>query len=94
MASRGIGWVIPGSRRVPPCYRLTADAPEPHRHWHERHNRLAEPRYNFTVFGKVVQGMDVVDRFVQVGDPSGGLDQARLWTDGDAYLASLPVKPR
>jgi cyclophilin family peptidyl-prolyl cis-trans isomerase len=56
-------------------------------------NRLADPRYNFTVFGKVVQGMDVVDRFAQVGDPSGGLDQAQLWSDGDAYLASLPVKP-
>jgi cyclophilin family peptidyl-prolyl cis-trans isomerase len=56
-------------------------------------NRLADPRYNFTVFGKVVQGMDVVDRFAQVGDPSGGLDQAQLWSDGDAYLASLPAKP-
>jgi hypothetical protein len=37
--------------------------------------------------------MDVVDSFVQVGDPSGGLDQGRLWNDGEAYLASLPVKP-
>lgn len=56
-------------------------------------NRLADPQYNFTVFGKVVSGMDVVDRFAQVGDPSGGLDQARLWADGGAYLESLPVKP-
>jgi peptidyl-prolyl cis-trans isomerase A (cyclophilin A) len=56
-------------------------------------NRLAEPQFNFTVFGKVVGGMDVVDSFVQVGDPSGGLDQGRLWNDGEAYLASLPVKP-
>jgi cyclophilin family peptidyl-prolyl cis-trans isomerase len=56
-------------------------------------NRLAEPRFNFTVFGKVVSGMDVVDRFVQVGDPGGGLDQARLWADGGNYLESLPVKP-
>jgi peptidyl-prolyl cis-trans isomerase A (cyclophilin A) len=56
-------------------------------------NRLADPRYNFTVFGKVVSGMDVVDRFVQVGDPSGGLDQEQLWNNGEAYLASLPVKP-
>jgi hypothetical protein len=37
--------------------------------------------------------MDVVDRFVQVGDPSGGLDQGRLWSNGETYLASLPVKP-
>jgi hypothetical protein len=37
--------------------------------------------------------MDVVDRFVQVGDASGGLNQDRLWADGEAYLESLPVKP-
>jgi len=56
-------------------------------------SRLAAPQLNFTTFGKVVSGMAVVDRFVQVGDPSGGLDQARLWADGGAYLESLPVKP-
>ncbi len=56
-------------------------------------NRLADPQYNFTVFGKVVTGMEIVDKFVQVGDASGGLDQTRLWADGGAYLGSLPVKP-
>jgi cyclophilin family peptidyl-prolyl cis-trans isomerase len=56
-------------------------------------NRLADPRFNFTVFGKVVSGMEVVDAFAQVGDPSGGLDQGRLWEDGGAYLDSLPIKP-
>ena len=56
-------------------------------------NRLADPRYNFTTFGKVVSGMDIVDAFAQVGDPGGGLDQGQLWSDGAAYLASLPVKP-
>jgi cyclophilin family peptidyl-prolyl cis-trans isomerase len=60
---------------------------------YRENNRLADPQLNFTVFGKVVSGMDVVDRFVQVGDPSGGLDQGRLWNDGGAYLESLPVKP-
>jgi peptidyl-prolyl cis-trans isomerase A (cyclophilin A) len=60
---------------------------------YKENNQLADPRYNFTVFGKVVSGMDVVDRFVRVGDPSGGLDQGRLWSDGDTYLASLAVKP-
>jgi homoserine O-acetyltransferase len=60
---------------------------------YRENNRLADPQYNFTVFGKVVGGMDVVDRFVQVGDPSGGLDQARLWADGGAYIDSLTVKP-
>jgi len=60
---------------------------------YRENNQLAAPQYNFTVFGKVVTGMDVVDRFEQVGDPSGGLDQGRLWADGGAYLESLPVKP-
>ena len=56
-------------------------------------SRLTVPAMNFSAFGKVVQGMDVVDKFVQVGDPSMGLDQGRLWADGGTYLASLPVKP-
>jgi len=56
-------------------------------------SRLADPRFNFTVFGKIVSGMDAVDKFAQVGDPSGGLDQERLWADGGAYLESLTVKP-
>jgi len=60
---------------------------------YRENNQLADPQYNFTVFGKVVSGMDVVDRFVRVGDPSGGLDQGRLWADGGAYLDSLTVKP-
>ena len=62
---------------------------------YRENNRLADPAPNlsFWVFGKVVEGMDVVDKFVQVGDPSGGLDQTRLWADGGAYLESLPVKP-
>jgi peptidyl-prolyl cis-trans isomerase A (cyclophilin A) len=60
---------------------------------YKQNNQLADPRYNFTVFGKVVKGMDVVDRFAQVGDPGGGLDQEKLWEDGGAYLASLDKKP-
>ena len=56
-------------------------------------NRLADPQYNFTVFGKVVDGMDAVDNFLQVGDPTGGLNQTRLWDNGDAYLDSLAVMP-
>jgi cyclophilin family peptidyl-prolyl cis-trans isomerase len=60
---------------------------------YKENNQLADPRYNFTVFGKVVKGMDVVDRFAQVGDPGGGLDQEKLWQDGGAYLASLAEKP-
>ena len=57
-------------------------------------NHLAAPEYNFTVFGKVVEGMEFVDSFVVVGDdPSAGLDQSRLWRNGAAYLDSLDVKP-
>jgi cyclophilin family peptidyl-prolyl cis-trans isomerase len=60
---------------------------------YRENNRLAEPQFNFTTFGQVIEGMDVVDKFSQVGDPSGGLDQNRLWADGGAYLESLPMKP-
>jgi cyclophilin family peptidyl-prolyl cis-trans isomerase len=62
---------------------------------YRENNRLADPspQLSFWVFGKVVEGMDAVDSFVQVGDGSNGLDQGRLWADGGAYLESLPVKP-
>jgi peptidyl-prolyl cis-trans isomerase A (cyclophilin A) len=60
---------------------------------YQENSHLASPQYNFTVFGKVVSGMEVVDSFLQVGDPGGGLDQGRLWVDGEAYLASLPAQP-
>lgn len=62
---------------------------------YRENNRLADPspQMSFWVFGKVVEGMDVVDKFVQVGDGSNGLDQGRLWADGGAYLESLSVKP-
>jgi cyclophilin family peptidyl-prolyl cis-trans isomerase len=56
-------------------------------------NRLADPTMNFTTFGKVVKGMEVVNSFAVVGDPSGGLDQQRMWDDGAAYIESLDEKP-
>ncbi len=56
-------------------------------------NRLAVRMYNFTTFGKVVRGMEVVDSFAEVGEPGMGLDQDRLWNDGEAYLKSLDKKP-
>lgn len=56
-------------------------------------SHLAAPQDNFTTFGEIIEGMEVVDSFVQVGDPSYGLDQGRLWNDGDRFLASLEVKP-
>ncbi|HUF72369.1 MAG TPA: peptidylprolyl isomerase [Gammaproteobacteria bacterium] len=52
-------------------------------------NRLADPQYNFTTFGAVVEGMDVADGFAQVGE----MNQGRLWANGDAYIESLGLKP-
>lgn len=56
-------------------------------------SHLANPQMNFTAFGKVVKGMEVVDSFASVGEPDSGLDQLRLWTDGGNYLESLTTKP-
>ena len=56
-------------------------------------NQLADPSMNFTTFGRVTEGWEVVQGFRQVGDASMGLDQATLWEDGDAYLESLGEKP-
>jgi cyclophilin family peptidyl-prolyl cis-trans isomerase len=56
-------------------------------------NRLSDPQYNFTVFGKVVRGMEVVDSFAEVGAPGMGLDQGELWNNGGEYLESLDEKP-
>lgn len=47
----------------------------------------------FTVFGRVVEGMEVAKSWKPVGDPSMGLDQQKLWTDGESYLESLSTKP-
>lgn len=55
-------------------------------------NQLADPSMNFTVFGKVVEGMETVDAFKSVGSPDMGLDQQQLWTNPD-YLKSLPEQP-
>ena len=59
----------------------------------QENNSLAAPKYNFTTFGKVVEGMEIVDQFAMVGDPSMGLDQGRLWSNGESYLESLRMKP-
>lgn len=56
-------------------------------------NRLTVRSYNFTAFGKVVSGMEVVDKFAEVGEPGMGLDQDELWNNGEAYLKALPIKP-
>ena len=55
-------------------------------------SRLAD-NGGFTTFGNVVAGMNFVDQFKRVGDPSGGLDQTSLWAYGDDYIAQLTDKP-
>ena len=54
-------------------------------------NRLVfdYPDSAFTVFGAVVEGMDVVDRFAKVGD----MDQPRLWRAGMAYVDETEPRP-
>lgn len=47
----------------------------------------------FTTFGNVIAGMNIVDSFKRVGDPSGGLDQGSLWAYGDEYIDQLTDKP-
>jgi peptidyl-prolyl cis-trans isomerase A (cyclophilin A) len=60
---------------------------------YDDNSHLSARPYGFTTFAKVVKGMEIVDVFVEVGEPSMGLDQERLWADGDAYLQELTVKP-
>ena len=50
---------------------------------------VEDPAYRFSVFGMIVEGMDVIDSFAQVGE----LNQGRLWSNGDAYIDSLSQKP-
>ena len=48
---------------------------------------------NFVAFGKITKGYELTEKFKQVGDPSMGLDQGKLWEDTQGYLKSLPEKP-
>jgi cyclophilin family peptidyl-prolyl cis-trans isomerase len=49
---------------------------------------------DFTAFGKVVSGNAVLEKFRRVGDPSMGLDQDKLWLEGEKYLKSLPPEQK
>jgi peptidyl-prolyl cis-trans isomerase A (cyclophilin A) len=60
---------------------------------YDDNSHLSARPYGFTTFAKVVKGMEVVDAFVEVGEPGMGLDQERLWADGEAYLKELTLKP-
>lgn len=47
----------------------------------------------FTTFARIVEGYEVSQKFQSVGSPEMGLDQGKLWTNGDKYLESLDRKP-
>ncbi|MBQ7529556.1 peptidylprolyl isomerase [bacterium] len=49
---------------------------------------------NFTTFAKVIKGFEITSKFKRVGDPSMGLSQGQLWTNGEAYLSSLPERQK
>lgn len=60
---------------------------------YRENNRLADPQYNFTTFAQVVEGMEIADQFVSVGDPGMGLDQDALWADTGKVLDPLTTRP-
>ncbi len=45
----------------------------------------------FSTFGIITKGLEIAHNFKQVGDPSMGLSQKMLSTNGDAYLKQLPA---
>lgn len=55
-------------------------------------DRLTAPKLNFSVFGKVVKGMEIADGFRSVGDPGMGLDQDALWKN-TRMVDSMDPKP-
>jgi cyclophilin family peptidyl-prolyl cis-trans isomerase len=55
-------------------------------------NSLADPRYNFTTFAQVVEGMEIADSWVSVGDPGMGLSQGPLWENHHS-VKELTLKP-
>lgn len=47
----------------------------------------------FTVFARIIDGLNIAKQFRTVGNSSTGLDQERLWEAGDSYLNAQPIKP-
>ncbi len=60
---------------------------------YQDNSRLAD-QGNFTTFAKVVEGMELADKFRSAGSPSMGLSQEKLWSpEGGDYLEGLKEKP-
>jgi cyclophilin family peptidyl-prolyl cis-trans isomerase len=55
-------------------------------------NSLADPKYNFTTFAQVVEGMEIADSWVSVGDAGMGLSQGPLWKNHHS-VKELDKKP-
>ena len=47
----------------------------------------------FTTFARIIEGYENSEKFKSVGDPGMGLDQGRLWEDGEKYLKEQADKP-
>lgn len=47
----------------------------------------------FTTFAKVVANLEVASKFKSVGDPRMGLDQDRMWSNGEIYMKAIGVTP-
>lgn len=48
----------------------------------------------FSAFGRIVKGFEAAQKFKSVGDPGMGLEQDRLWEDGEEYLKELPANQK
>ncbi len=48
---------------------------------------------HFSAFARVTEGQEVLDRFWVTGDPNMGLDQDKLWSEGESYLRSQTLQP-
>ena len=56
-------------------------------------NSFLKDNGGFSTFARVTEGYEIAASFVSVGSPDMGLDQGRLWNNGDKYLQSLSKKP-
>ena len=59
---------------------------------YKENNQLTAPDRNFSVFGKVVNGMEIADQWASVGDARMGLDQDQLW-ENTRIVDTMKPKP-
>lgn len=49
-------------------------------------NNFLKDNGGFSTFGRIIKGFEIAAKFKAVGNPSMGLDQQQLWTNGEKYL--------